>query len=268
MRKPHHATAKRATENGATLADTGDSWTATKGDHTATHANAAQALDAVLFRALIAAEYPALSLVGPGENDPASQDWSIWHTGDTESPVWTSEKAPTLDDVADVANECEERELDMEEGFEEEEEKASGSIVAAGYKVAYAERGDPTHTGDWLAVLLKPRMPVTADGKVDVEELDRLFLQNGVDSATGKWGDVYHNRRPPTNGWEGRFSMSGRNILRKRVADAGKLLWNDEEHIAPEEWCAEHRTKPKAPRKSKKAKDPLDEIGLVPTETE
>ena len=103
-----------------------------------------------------------------------------------------------------------------------------GSIVRATYKEIYAARGDATSCGDWLATTLKPLVPYTVvNGRlvVDVEALDARFAENGVDSTIGKWGQAMRDPAKRSAGWEGRFAMSGRNILRRKVEAAGRLVW-------------------------------------------
>ena len=267
MARPHYTVVRDAEAKGIVLtydADN-DSTTATHGDGTTTaHPIPKQALAGLILIRTIAAEYPGLHM----ERDEDSEGWHVSATNPEHEFALTLDELDdnTLSHVLDAATA---EGVDVEEGYEDAEERtASGSVVSPIYKVLYAERGDATHCGDWLGTTLKNRIPRLAgegkkEGPVDVDEYDRIFLQNGVDSGTGKWGAVFHDKKAPTNGWEGRFVMSGRNILRKRVADAGFLLINDEKLEAPPEWCEEHRTAPKKPRKSR-AKDPLDKLGVVP----
>lgn len=113
-----------------------------------------------------------------------------------------------------------------------------GSVVREAYKAAYRDRGDATNCGDWLATTLKPLVPyIVVNGKlaVDVETLDARFAENGIDSTVGKWGRALHDPEARTAGWEGRFAMSGRNILRRKVEAAGKLVWEGRDYFPIEE---------------------------------
>ena len=118
------------------------------------------------------------------------------------------------------------------------ETRRRGSVVAPAYKAAYAAAGDATNCGDWLATTLKPLVPYAVrDGKlvVDVEALDARFAENGVDSTVGKGGQALHDPAKRSAGWEGRFAMSGRNILRRKVEAAGKLVWEGRHYFPIEE---------------------------------
>ena len=268
MAKAHYTVVRDAEAKGIALDWNGDTDT-TMASHadgsSIEHPMPKQALAGLILLRTMRAEYPALWI----ERD---EDSNGFHVSATNPEHEFSMALDEIDDstLSRILDEAQAAGIDPEEGYSEADERApSGSVVAPGYKVLYAERGDATHCGDWLGTTLKSRIPRKAgegkkEGPVDVDEYDRIFLQNGVDSSTGKWGAVFHDKKAPTNGWEGRFVMSGRNILRKRVADAGFLLFNDEKLEAPPEWCEEHRTTPKV-RKSRK-KDPLDKLGVVESE--
>lgn len=270
MARPHYTVIRDAEAKGIALDWDGDTDT-TKASHAdgseISHPMPKQALAGLILLRTLRAEYPALWL----ERDEDSNGFHVSATN-PEHPFALSIDEIDENTLSHILDAAEAEGINPEEGYTEADERTtSGSVVAPGYKVLYAERGDATHCGDWLGTTLKGRIPRRAsegkkEGPVDVEEYDRIFLQNGVDSSTGKWGAVFHDKKAPTNGWEGRFVMSGRNILRKRVADAGFLLFNDEKLMAPPEWCEEHRTKPKV-RKSRK-KDPLDKLGVVEADTE
>lgn len=139
--------------------------------------------------------------------------------------------------------------LDKDEPADEDEPETTGSVVPARYKVLYAERGDPTHCGDWLAVTLQSLCRVTEDGK-EVTDLDRL---EAIANANGVAPERYGKLGVITNGWQGRYRMTVRNMLTKRVADKGFIFIPegcgvdaDEERPAPAEWCASHSTRAKA----------------------
>lgn len=252
MAKLHHATAKRAEDNGATITGDDDNWTATKGSHAITHEKAGIALDGVLFAASLAASYPAITLTY--ENG----EWTFRHRSspDTE-PLFTMTDVPSNDVIADLQEACDELELDIEEGFDEDEDKQNtGSVVDPSYKRQYAEDGHPGNNGDWLNQQFALLKLVVIDGKktrTDVQTLNTVFADNGVISEDHAFGGAFHGTSPRTNGWEGRFRMSGGNMLRKRVADAGYLVAFGEKHEAPADFVERYRTKVRA--KKAKAKD-------------
>ena len=268
MAKAHYTVVRDAEAKGIALEydAENDRTTATHSDGTTiSHEVPKQAVALLVLARKLIAEYPALRLEQDGDEyhvvavDPEHSDFRI-----------------TLDEVDDstlsfILEAADEAGIDPEAGYEEEDHAPSGSVVADSYKKAYAEAGHPTHCGDWLAQFWftnKPTKSVVDGGKttvLDVDEADRLFLQNGVDSSIGKWGATFHGNKAPKNGWEGRFAMSGLNILRKRVADAGQLLWNHEVIEPPADWIEANKSAPRKPRKSR-AKDPLDAVGVVPAE--
>lgn len=268
MAKAHYTVVRDAEAKGIVLEydAENDRTTATHSDGTTiSHKVPKQAVALLVLARKLAAEYPALRL---------EQDGNVYHVEAVDPEH--SDFLFTLDEVNDdtlsfVTEAADEAGIDPEAGYEEEDHTPSGSVVADSYKQAYAEAGHPTHCGDWLAQFWyanKPTKSVVDGGKttvLDVDEADRLFLQNGVDSSVGKWGATFHGNKAPKGGWEGRFAMSGLNILRKRVADAGKLLWNHEVIEPPADFIAANKSAPKKPRKSR-AKDPLDAVGVVPTE--
>lgn len=248
MTKLHHATAKRAEDNGVTIKGDDYSWTATKGNHTIAHEKASTAIDGVLFAASLAASYPALTV------SHADGEWTISHRDDLDEPLWTSRDMPSNAILEDLQIACDERELDIEAGFDEDEEdQNTGSVVDASYKRQYAEDGHPGNNGDWLNQQFALLKLVTIEGKktrTDVQALNTVFADNGVISEDHAFGRAFHGTSPRTNGWEGRFRMSGGNMLRKRVADAGYLVAFGEKHKAPADFVGRYRTKPKV----KKAK--------------
>lgn len=134
---------------------------------------------------------------------------------------------------------------DGEQG-EDEAEEGGGSVVPPKYKALYAERGDATHCGDWLAITLKSLCRVLEDGK-ETTDLDRLeTIANANDVAPERYGKL----GIVTNGWQGRYRMTIRNMLTPRVAIKGFLLVPDgadsggeRELKAPAEWCAAHLPK-------------------------
>lgn len=139
-----------------------------------------------------------------------------------------------------------------------EDDEAAGSVVPSKYKAIYAAAGHPTHCGDWLADLLQRYCRVTdaQTGKetTDIDRLETIANVNDVGPARyGKLGVA-------TNGWQGRFRMTVRNMLVPRVATKGFILIpdgvadGDQEHTAPDEWRASRMPKVKAPKAAGVAK--------------
>ena len=142
----------------------------------------------------------------------------------------------------------------------DEDEERSGSVVPDTFKKRYAEAGHPGHCGDWLAVTLN-KLVQTMDGKKVITDLDRLeAIANANDVAP----DRVDKLGTATNGWQGRYRMTVRNMLAKKVADKGFLFVpegcgvdKDTEMKAPKEFCERYATKVKA--KSAKAAVSKDE---------
>lgn len=135
---------------------------------------------------------------------------------------------------------------DADEG---EEEERTGSVVPDVFKKRYAEAGHPGHCGDWLAVTLNG-LCQTTDGKKTITDLDRL---EAIANANGVAPARVDKLGTATNGWQGRYRMTVRNMLAKVVADKGFLfipegcgVKTDTEKKAPKDWCDKYRTKAKA----------------------
>lgn len=141
------------------------------------------------------------------------EDWSNFYR-------WNSE----WDDAADK--------------HEEEATKPSkiGSVVTNRYRAKYSESGHPTHCGDALATLLNSLCSNKAGTNLDLFEM--ICSLNGVDLSK-------YNRT--TKGWQGRLRMTGRNLLAKRMVEAGgKLRLPDQlgsEHVLGTDWVEEARDK-------------------------
>lgn len=130
----------------------------------------------------------------------------------------------------------------------EEEDEPTGSVVPAVYKARYAAEGHPTHCGDWLAETLNTYCRVLDEKGKEVTDIDTLeTIANANDVAPARYGKL----GVETNGWQGRFRMTIRNMLAPRVATKGFLFVpdgiaeGDKEHTAPDEWRAKHMPKAK-----------------------
>lgn len=189
------------------MAHEDDQWVATKGEARWTHEQAPIALDAAIFEALLIAEYPALSLI------EADGFQVTANTDDGEAVrLFHDAKPPKPTDLADILEAADQQGIDASEGYDEDEDRKGGSVVDPAYKRQYAEDGHPNHNGDWLAFLLESLGIVTVEGKkrrTDVQTLNKLFADNGIISEDHKFGGAFHGTAPRTNGWEGRFRMSG-----------------------------------------------------------
>jgi len=116
-------------------------------------------------------------------------------------------------------------EASVEEGEEvptEPEEKKSGSsVVKQEYRARYAEAGHPSNCGDELAQrldnLVKPK-------HTNLDQFRQICEANGVDLS--KLNTTNH-------GWQGRYRMTGRNMLAKKVYSNGGVL------LMPEGWGVE-----------------------------
>jgi hypothetical protein len=113
------------------------------------------------------------------------------------------------------------------------------SVVGVAYKTRYAERAaNQGHKRkaaqrscwDWLAQAIAGEC-LAAKDRIDIDKFLALLERNGVDHS--KW----QNR---SKGWEGRLRMTGRLALQRVVAEAGVLLVEGDELVAPTEWVAKH----------------------------
>lgn len=190
--------------------------------------------------AMLKAEYPALELLAVGETAPGDETatLSTWLVVAGDEEVFQTEDK-TVPEIADVLEAAEELGIDPEEGAEEEEPEASGSIVKPTYRKVYAEVSSNKQTcGDWLAEQLVADT-VDGEGKLDMEALVFIFEANNVD-MNAKWAQARHTQ---SQGWRGRFRMSGRIVLEKLVALNG-VYHGPEGAIKPDaEWLADTRTK-------------------------
>jgi hypothetical protein len=88
-----------------------------------------------------------------------------------------------------------------------------GSIITNRYRANYSEQGHPTHCGDELAIYLNEMC--TNKGGTNMELFEAICAANGINLAK-------YNRT--TKGWQGRLRMTGRNLLSRKVREAGGKL--------------------------------------------
>ena len=132
---------------------------------------------------------------------------------------------------------------DPEEGGDQEDQKPVTTVVADKYKTAYianakekgiAGKAAKRSNWDWLAEQLAKACLVEKE-KISIERFIEVLDLNGVNHS--KWTN--RNR-----GWEGRFRMTGRVVLQKKVADANCLyLPGNVEVVPPPEFVARFKTK-------------------------
>lgn len=235
MTRIHHATARKATEQGVELtlveqdgAPVGVQ--ATKGKSVVFHTDAKHALDWALLAETFRLEYPALQVISGDHLELPT----IFYSPASEMLPFDGPAAPALAQVQEM---CEELgfdpEADVEQG-EEEEAPRGGGVVHARYRAAYAERGNPDHCGDWLADWLEGRFetevmvgdnhPADMIVRFDHHAFEAFLSENGV-PLDGKWAAL------PTSGqrgWQGRYRMNGRQTLEKYVALNGGLQYRGE----------------------------------------
>lgn len=167
------------------------------------------------LESMLVAEYPALKLL-PLVNEDGSQvtGWRVVQTNEATNVIYEGQKCP---DLADLIDACEDLGIDPTEGTDEDEPKASGSVVPEEYRTLYKEVSKNGQTcGDWLAEFLTDAC-TTASG-FNVEDFTHLLSNNGVD-LTAKWANVARNP-----GWSGRFRMNGRQVLERIVAQKGFVI--------------------------------------------
>jgi len=241
----HHATLKKAKKLGIRMTEYQfDGGTvAIAGDDPIHHDTAREALAWAQIRVMLAAEYPAVTVEqSPIDTDAtfdeykpgisvAIQDYE--ETGEPKSEpvtIYMGDECPDLPDLLDLASDS---------GINPDPDCLRsthdvGSIVGSRYKVAYAARGDASHCGDWFALWFANRYKY-ADGKSDIEALCALFEQNGLD-LEGKWATVRFSERP---GWQGRFRMSGGQMLRRVILRTGFVQLEDEQLPVDLDWALE-----------------------------
>lgn len=203
--------------------------------------------------ALLAAEYPAITIVAVGDEHTSKlHHFETFHTAERE--VDTGDETDTTEDVnlilstkkvpeiADIFAACEDADLDPEAGINEDDDDRAptSSIVPETYRRIYREASSTGRSnGDWLAERLAVDT-LNAEGKLIVDDFTRILENNGVDMS-GKWAQARFNL---ANGGSGRYRMNGRQVLEKMLAKSGEYVLHDNETITvPAEFLADIRTK-------------------------
>jgi hypothetical protein len=115
-------------------------------------------------------------------------------------------------------------------------DKKGGSVVASRYRTKYKEQGHPTHSGDWLAILLNNFC--VGKKETDLAMFERICGLNGVDTSK-------YNRTTP--GWQGRVRMTGRNLLARQIFTTKHIIVPGDgadgtmEIAAPADWLSAQR---------------------------
>lgn len=195
-------------------------------------------------------DFVAYLVIGTGANA---------HRGELARDPILADLLSTLDETEDTMTQVEGI---REDAQPEDEEETSGSVVPDTFKKRYAEAGHPGHCGDWLAETLNA-LCQTKDGKKVITDLDRL---EAIANANDVSPDRVDKLGTATNGWQGRYRMTVRNMLAKKVADKGFLfvpegcgVGQDTEMPAPAEFCLKYATKVKAKKPAPEAAVAKDE---------
>lgn len=200
--------------------------------HHATRAKAERLMET------LAAEYnrATLEAVAGDEIDHETFTHELGHfavvvDGDT---ILETEKVPALADILDAC-----AEMGIDPTSEEEEAGPSGSVVGEAYRARYREVSSNGQTcGDWLA----ERLTADCHGIEGfmVEDFKAVLANNEIDQS-GKWARLPESGQ---KGWVGRWRMSGRIALEKRIAFTGAYVDPTGQKCAPHaDWLDMVRTK-------------------------
>ena len=190
--------------------------------------------------AILAAEYPVLSLQPTyNEDESAITSWTVIATMPEEEEATTIYEGAKVPDLADVLDACDDAGIDPETEVEDDEPKASGSVVPENYRRQYREASSNGQTcGDWLAERL-----VADTHSIDgfrVDDFTAILSANGVDMTT-KWAQLPMSGQ---KGWIGRYRMNGRQVLEKIVALSGVYIDHTGSKVAPHaDWLEAMRGK-------------------------
>lgn len=206
------------------------------------------------IEALLSAQTDEASDSEEADEDEGSDAPTDGGTSDPVPPVLRSENGVALDGAVAYAEGTPAGDCPFDEGTDEaeawwaawdaaadakeedEDEKGGGSVVKDHYRAKYTELGHPTHCGDWLATTLNAA--VQNDGGTNIDLFESICNMNGVS---------LDKLNRTSRGWQGRFRMTGRNMLARKVyANDGKLVLPETmggEKVAPAEWMASQKFK-------------------------
>lgn len=221
------------------------------------HSDSKALLPMVQSLVMMIGEYPSLMISQAEPSDVVSFDFEVKAEVQGSLAVIHRFNATTDDDFRTGAFEAVHKALDLgldPEGGAEEEEKRPASVVPIKYRKRYSEVSDGTNCGDWLALKLNEycKNGIGKRAPFLLARFESILQMNNVDMS-GNW---VVNRN---SGWQGRYRMTGRNMLSKKVADSGLLMIPTEspdeilEFIPPQEWIDLNKTQVKAKPKKKGA---------------
>lgn len=266
----HHATVKKAANNGVQLTSDTNGVHATFGKPARTFSgtNPKGLLDAAMATAMLEDSWPGLSIRQSG--DVGESGFLVAITIGDEQVAFAEQADPAKvrQTALDLLDELTDEQADAMAAQAEDEAEEGGSVVPATYKKQYAERAkidgtDPNTCGDWLAVQLGGivRVAVVEGKKKTRTSPERMLELCRVNECDVEALHAKHSGSG-SKGWEGRFRMSAGIKLRHVVAAKGFLFVPeafspkgvDEERKAPKAWCADNALKAKeAKPKLKKA---------------
>lgn len=181
---------------------------------------------------MLAAEYPGIGMQPTYDDADKVSGWAF-DDGDDCFYETTDAGIPELADVLEAAEEWG-VDLDAMQD-DEDDEKASGSVVPEVYRQRYREASTTGQSnGDWLAEQLAADTH-GIDG-FSVPDFEAVLAANRVDQS-GAWARLPESGQ---RGWVGRWRMNGRQQLEKTVALAG--VYRDQhgnEHAPEPGWLAE-----------------------------
>lgn len=202
--------------------------------------------------------------------DEMSAGWKIEQTDeggfvliDAEGAIFADGEDGEFETVADAVIAFNERETEEDEGANEEDD-APHSVVPEHYKAEYKAIGvNGQDNGDFLARAFSDYCRV--GDKIDVFRVERLLSRNGIEREP----------IPGNRGWEGRYRMTARNMLARRISDDGTLYVpanltgttgegkdakpvGELEIAVPANFRERWATKPKKSRKKDKAEAPAE----------
>lgn len=209
-------------------------------DITSRQLHHARLTKATKLAAILAAEYPAITLVAIVDEDRVT-GWLATAIGEDGEPVILHE-ADVLPELADLLEAAEDAGIDpeaMQTADEDEEKTPSGSVVDETYRQRYREASSTGQScGDWLAEQLA-NDTLSIDG-FRPADFQAVLDFNAIDQ-TGAWAKL------PTSGqkgWVGRWRMNGRQVLEKQIAKTGIYRTVTGATIEPEAgWLASTRAK-------------------------
>lgn len=213
-----------------------------------THTDAQKAVDCCAVLKSIAVEYPSVLISQETPDDTVSFRFVAQAQIDKELKTIHTFETSCPDKLRDECFESVHKLMDLGveiEAEEEEEEIKTASVVPPRYRQIYHEVSDGTNCGDWLALTLNEfcKDGISKRAPFLLERFHHILVLNNV-SLSGAW---VNNRN---SGWQGRFRMTGRNMLTKVVGTQGFLTVgypetpdDVKELEAPEAWLVKNRRK-------------------------